>query len=221
MRNLTLSVLVALGVSSSAAGAVSSPTITRGGGAGHGFSVLSGRTLGADTMVVGGELGFPGLSVGVLRGITSQVDVGARLSFNWGVEGQPNLLVPGFKLQAPIRVALMDSEKLNLGVSFAPGALLYFFSSSVIGLILPLSVVLGVPATDAISIHAAVDLPLWISLTPSRAVTLPLLFGGGLEYLLNQGLALTLKVRMGPSIDFGAMQTRFAVESTVGAALRL
>jgi hypothetical protein len=230
MRAPILSLLVVSGLAASQAIALgkddqkveaSAPTITRSAPGGQDWSVLSPRTVGKGQMAVNAELGFPGVSVGLLRGLGERLDAGFRFSLNLGVEGQPNLLVPGLKLQAQLRALILTGGRAELGVGFAPGALFYFFSSPALGVVLPVSVVLGLPLLEQLSVHGAFEVPLWITFTPNRAITLPLLFGGGFEYFINRELAATFKVRMGPSIDFGTSVARFAFDAYVGLALKL
>jgi hypothetical protein len=50
---------------------------------------------------------------------------------------------------------------------------------------------------------------------------LPLLFGGGVEYLLEPNIALTFKLRLGPDIGFGTFSgTNFAFNALFGVAYK-
>ncbi|MBL8954091.1 MAG: hypothetical protein JNK82_25165 [Myxococcaceae bacterium] len=178
---------------------------------GQQWSVVTARTLGAGANLVEGGLGFPGLHVGLLRGITQTLDVGARFSFNYGLEGQVkcnvlicpgNALLPGFKLQGVARYKFFDNGKLNAGVSFSPGAMFYFerLLGWQVGFAIPLAVRLGIVATSALSVAVVLDLPMWVLFGRNSSLVVPVLAGVGAEYFVTSSLAVWFDLRMGPSI---------------------
>jgi hypothetical protein len=59
----------------------------------------------------------------------------------------------------------------------------------------------GFPITPVFRANASFDLPFWITFSPSPVVGyIPILFGGGVEYLVQRDLALTARLKMGPTI---------------------
>ncbi|MFY0580272.1 hypothetical protein ACN28S_43895 [Cystobacter fuscus] len=92
-----------------------------GYGRGQGWSVLSGQTVGQGANVLNGQLGWPGISLGLLHGATSRFDIGGKFSFNYGREGIVTSVVPGIKLQAWMRLMLVQTSQVNVGLSFSPG----------------------------------------------------------------------------------------------------
>ncbi|MFL5322153.1 MAG: hypothetical protein ACJ790_21025, partial [Myxococcaceae bacterium] len=145
MKTIALIAAVLLPVSAFAADITSSEPTVRG----QGWSMQAGRTVGSGTTAVSVVAGWPGLSAGVLYGATDRVDIGVRLSFNYGFEGMVNFVEPGMKMQGVVRVALLDKQKFNLGLEFAPGPLFYFNNpnyfgpSTIVGLALPFSLTVG------------------------------------------------------------------------------
>lgn len=196
-------------------------------GRGQGWSVLSGQTVGQGSTVLEGQVGWPGLSLGVLHGATSRFDVGGKFTFNYGREGIVTSVVPGLKLQAWVRLMLLENSKLNLGLSFAPGPLFYFYETFTdVGLALPISLTVGIPVGSALMLNAGLDIPFYVIFGSGGGPVFPLLVGGGLEYFIDRSLAVTFNLRMGPTIgaygDFrGRGSARFTLEALFGIAYKL
>ncbi|PTL78481.1 hypothetical protein [Vitiosangium sp. GDMCC 1.1324] len=196
-------------------------------GRGQGWSVLSGQTVGQGSTVLEGQVGWPGLSLGVLHGATSRFDIGGKFTFNYGREGIVTAVVPGLKLQAWVRVMLLENSKLNLGLSFAPGPLFYFYDNFTdVGLALPISLTVGIPVGSALMLNAGLDIPFYVIFGSGGGPVFPLLLGGGAEYFIDRNLAVTFNLRMGPTIgaygDFrGRGSARFTLEALFGVAYKL
>ncbi len=221
-RGLSLGVLLGLLCVSSAALAQEEVSYGRG----QGWSVLSGQTVGNGTALVG-QVGWPGLSLGLLHGATNKFDIGGKLSFNYGREGIVTSVVPGLKLQAWMRLMLLESSRVNLGLSFAPGPFFYFYNNYTdVGLSLPIALTVGIPVGSALMLNVGMDLPFYVIFGSGGGPVFPILLGGGLEYFVDRNLAVTFNVRMGPSIfpydDFRYRgRARFTMEAMFGIAYRL
>jgi len=194
---------------------------------GQGWSVLSGQTVGQGATVLDGQLGWPGISLGLLHGATSRFDIGGKFSFNYGREGIVTSVVPGIKLQAWMRLMLLQSSQVNVGLSFAPGPLFYFYDDNYtdVGLSLPLSLTLGMPVGSALMLNIGVDVPFYVIFGRGGGPVFPLLVGGGLEYFVARNLAIDFNVRMGPSIGsyYGYYRggARFTLDATFGVSFHL
>ena len=192
----------------------------------QGWSVLSGQGVGNSATVFAAEVGFPGLSLTFLRGLSSQVDFGGRLSLNYGFENLVTAIYPGVKGELLARVQLLNSGKAALGLKLGAGAFGYFASSgSYAGMTLPLGLHLGIPAGSALMIGVGLDVPLYVVFGSAGGLTVPLLFGAGVEYFLDRRLAATFHARMGPSVNNTGFRynTRgeLAFETLFGIAYRL
>ncbi len=221
-RGLSVGVLLGLLCVSSAALAQEEVSYGRG----QGWSVLSGQTVGNGTALVG-QVGWPGLSLGLLHGATNKFDIGGKLSFNYGREGIVTSVVPGLKLQAWMRLMLLESSRVNLGLSFAPGPFFYFYNNYTdVGLSLPIALTVGIPVGSALMLNVGMDIPFYVIFGSGGGPVFPILLGGGLEYFVDRNLAVTFNVRMGPSIfpydDFRYRgRARFTLEAMFGIAYRL
>ena len=77
--------------------------------------------------------------------------------------------------------------------------------------------------TPTLRANASFDLPFWITFNPSPVEGyFPILFGGGVEYLLQHDLALTARLKMGPTIGTvnRTENTFFTLYLLVGFAYR-
>jgi len=198
-------------------------------GRGQGWSVLSGQTVGQGRNTLVGQVGWPGLSLGLLHGATQRFDIGGKLSFNYGREGIVTRVVPGLKLQAWMRLMLLQTSQVNIGLTFSPGPFFYFYDSGTdVGLALPVGLTLGLPVGSALMVNVGIDVPFYVTFGNGGGPVFPLLVGGGLEYFVDSNLAVTFNVRMGPSIGSAYVygysvrrDARFTLDATIGVAYRL
>jgi hypothetical protein len=196
------------------------------GGRGQGWSVLSGQTMGQGGTALVGQVGWPGVSLGLLHGATSRFDIGGKLSFNYGREGIVTSVVPGLKLQAWVRLMLLETSRVNLGLTFAPGPFFYFHENFTdVGLTLPIALTVGIPVGSALMLNVGLDIPFYVIFGTGGGAVVPILLGGGLEYFLDRNFAVSFNVRMGPSVGsyagFGDRgRARFTLEALLGLAYR-
>ncbi len=190
----------------------------------HGWSTITGRTVGTHVDVLHVQAGWPGISATLLHGMTPKLDLGGIFTFNYGFEGDVEITRPGLKLQGLLRANLVDSGKFNLGIHFAPGPLVYFFSSTTMGgIAIPMGLAFGIRANNQLNVGLALELPMFVvfsSRVRNGQLVLPVLFGGGIEYFFERNLALTLNLGMGPIIYTGDGFSRFALQALMGLAFR-
>lgn len=185
---------------------------------GQAWSVVGPKTVGQNANALEGSVGWPGVSVGYLRGVAPKLNVGGRFGFVYGVEGLVRSQVtPGLKLQALIKFTLLEQGKVSLGVTFEPGPVFHFYSfSTLVAFTLPVGFRLGIAASSALQLAILFDLPFWISFGNASSFNMPILTGVGLEYFVQSDLALFLRLRMGPTIYFRGGVAEFTLESVVG-----
>jgi len=187
---------------------------------GQGWSVLSGETVGSGRTAFHGQVGWPGLSGTLLHGVNDKVDIGGRFTFNYGQEGIVSSVVPGLKLQGLMKFQLAQA-KVNFGLMLEPGVFFYFHRGDTdIGMTLPVKFLVGIPASSALMINAGMDIPFQVYFGQGSTAVIPILFGGGLEYFVDQSLGVTFNLRMGPSIVTRGGNVEFTLESLVGVAYR-
>lgn len=195
-------------------------------GRGQGWSLLAGDTVGSGQTVFSAQLGWPGISLGLLHGGTSRFDIGGKFTFNYGQEGLVEVVEPGIKFQAWLRLMLARSSQASLALTFQPGPFFYFHGGFTdVGLALPVSLVAGIPVGSAIMLNLGLDVPFHVYFGAGGGPVLPLLVGGGLEYFIDRNLAVNFNVRMGPSIfprsGFrGRAYAYFTLEALMGVGWR-
>jgi hypothetical protein len=225
--NVMGAVLVALTLAGEAQAQRSTDTARYSGG-GQGWSTLSGKTVGQGNTVFTGQVGWPGLSASLLHGGTERFDIGGRFAFNYGVQRLVEAVDPGISMALLTRLNLLETGRFNLGVTFEPGIFFDFdehISSTPVGMDLPIGLQLGFPVGSALMVHGGIDLPLFVTFGDfTGGLWVPVLFGGGLEYFVDRNLAVSFKMRMGPTFspyDGRGDDTFFALESLVGLSFKL
>ena len=211
-------VLVALAVAASD-GAPGPATTSVAVPAGQPWSVVGARTTGLGGNALEAALGWPGLTVGYARGVLDAMDLGVRLSFNYGLEGLVTRLVPGAKVQGVLRYRLLDQGAVSLAVSFEPGPLFAVdrFGNGLVAFSLPLGVRLGLAVSSAMTLGFSFDVPLWVQFGPGGGANVPFLPGLGLEYFIKSDLAAFFRARMCPTLrPPGFFELTFEAQLGVG-----
>jgi hypothetical protein len=191
---------------------------------GQGWAVLAPRTIGHRQALLHLRAGWPGITATGLYGYRPDVDLGLRISLNYGFEGLVRFdVTTGARAQGVFRMLLYDRGELTLGVEASPGLIFYFPDTgfALSGLTLPVGGTLGLQLGDALEIHFNLSLPMFLTFGSLGAFTFPILVGTGAEYFLTNTTAITVNTRAGPSISTDSGQTGLAFELLVGAAFKL
>lgn len=209
MRRVVVAIAVAAGLVAGEASAQSG-------------SAMSGQTLGTGAGLIWGQAGWPGISADLAYGTSPTLDLGGRFTFNYGEEGITDTGVLGLKFQFTLRTQLVHKAKFDLALRFDPGLLLYFPSDrTIVGVTFPVGLEFGFPISPVFRATGSLDLPFWITFSPSPTQAfIPLLFGGGVEYLVEKELALTARLKMGPTIATYSGRAYFTLYFQVGVAYR-
>jgi len=214
-----------------------------------GWSAITGKTLGEGTTAVHVQAAWPGVSVSLLHGYSSTFDFGGVLSFNYSYEGDVRAAYPGLKLQGYVKATLVEKPGYNIGLSFAPGILTYFFGQSFctplalgtqtpfgyywvggnvctgggtqFGIAFPAGLTFGIPTRHNLNIALTFDVPLFVTFGDFGTFTVPVLFGGGVEYFLDRSKAITFSFRTGPMIfTKSGYGSDFTLQALVGLAFK-
>jgi hypothetical protein len=169
------------------------------------WTVESGKPVGEGSNVFWGQGGYPGIWAEFIHGVTPTLEIGGKFAFNYGLEGIVPINKVGLDFQFLVRKQFFDNGKMRIAGRLDPGLLLYFPSgTTVIGIALPVGVEFGFPVTSEVSINASFGAPMYVDFARGSAgFVIPILFGGGVEYLLQPNVALTFHVGLGPSFVAG------------------
>jgi len=223
------------------------PSHALAGGA-PGWSVITGETIGGGATTVHLQAAWPGISLSVLHGSSPGFDFGGILTYNYNYEGDVRASFPGIKLQGYLKATLLKSSRYNLGLWFAPGVLAYFlgqnYCSPIItgthtvdgsfyslanictggggtqyGFAFPAGLVFGVAVSNNFNIALNLDLPFFVTFGDYGSLTVPILFGGGVEYFIDKSTAVTFTLRTGPMI-FTKSGSDFTFQALLGVAYK-
>jgi hypothetical protein len=184
------------------------------------WTVDSGNTVGAGANVFAGAVGYPGLDLRLIHGLDPTTDVNAHIGLNYAFEGITQATRFEFTAQVGIRKELLTlGEHMKLAGKFDPG-IIVAASPGEFGLKIPFGLELGIPLSQVMTLNASFDIPLFFTFGDFNAFYVPLLFGGGIEYLLNPNLALTGKVKLGPTFITNGGGTQFTLYVLIGAAYK-
>src|SRR5262249_51535536 len=87
------------------------------------------------------------------------------------------------------------------------------------GVTLPTGLVFGVTVSDKVKIALNLDVPFFVTFGDYGTPTIPILFGGGVEYFLDRSTALTFTLRTWPMI-FRKYGTDCTFEALLGVGYR-
>jgi hypothetical protein len=212
------------------------------------WSVTTGQTIGSGATSIHVQAAWPGLSIGVLHGGTPGFDFGGIFSFNYNYEGDVHASFPGIKVQGYFKGTLVKSRRYSLGLSFTPGVLAYFLGRSdcspiilgthtvdgsfyslgnicsgvggtQYGVAFPVGLTFGVAASEKVNLALNLDVPFFITFGQYGTPTVPILFGGAVEYFLDRSTAVTFSLRTGPMI-FTGHGTDFTFQALLGLAYK-
>jgi hypothetical protein len=184
------------------------------------WTVDSGETVGAGANVAAAAVGYPGLDLRLFHGLDATTDVNAHVGINYAFEGITRGTRFEFTAQVGIRKELLTfGGNMKLAGYFDPG-ILVAASPGQFGIKIPIGVEMGIPLNQKIILNGSLDLPMFFTFGDFNAFYIPLLFGGGIEYLLEPHIALTGKLKLGPTFGTNGFPTSFTLYLLAGAAYK-
>ena len=184
------------------------------------WTVESAETVGANNNVFAGAVGFPGLELQLIHGLDATTDVRAQMGLNYAVEGITQTTRFEFTAQVGIRKELLTlGHNTKLAGRFDPGILIGA-SPGQFGIKIPLGLELGIPLSRELIANASFDVPMFFTLGDFNAFYVPLLFGGGVEYLIKPNLAFTGEIKVGPTFITNSGGTQFTLYVLLGVAYK-
>lgn len=186
--------------------------------------------------MVYGQVGWPDFTAGFQHGVSNVVDVGVALSIIYGPEYRTqDGTEPGLGLRAPIRITPVRTERVSFQIRFEPGIKFDSFghSNSVcantpagvqcanVGVSTPVEfgfwfyfgMDVGIHITREATLTIGMEAPFYMNVTNSVYGGVPLLFGPGFEYDIDQHIGVGIKLNFGPSIiaASGGSETEFGL----------
>lgn len=178
----------------------------------------SGDVLRPGDNMIYGELGWPEMVFGFQHGVSPTVDVGFRFSLIYGYEYTCATAI-GMGMRVPIRITPVRTGKVSFQLRFEPGLKFDKFSNSfggdrscsigdapfivdglAFGLWIPFGMDVGIHLTREATLSFGMDAPFYVNFTNGVYGGLPLLFGPGFEYDINDQMAVGANIKVGPTI---------------------
>ena len=188
--------------------------------AGTAWSATAGRTVGNGNSVLQAEVGWPGVGFTYLHGANETTDVGFHVGFNYGFEGTANS-VAGVNLAVPYRHLLGTIGDTSIAFRADPGLSIYGNKgAALVGVGGPIGVVAGFRIDPRLTLDVGADVPVLLSFSNPAGFVFGPQFGGGGEYLVENNLAVTARVRVGPqfALDSAGTAHETAFTTLVGLA---
>ena len=189
-----------------------------------GWSLVTPRTVGEGANVLEGGVGWPGVYAGFTRGILKDLDVGARVGFNWAWEGVVTRPTPGLRIQLVGKYLLTEIAGLPLGVTFAPGFIIYFLPGQARpGVLLPVAATLGLPSfMNKLQLAVTLEVPFWVSFGSGGAfAVIPIMAGASAEYALTDSLLAFARLKPLGLAVFTSGGVFYAFEALLGVGFHL
>ena len=184
------------------------------------WSATAGRTVGRGNTVLQAEAGWPGIGFTYLHGTGVNTDVGFHVGFNYGFEGTTTS-VSGLNLAVPFRHVLGQAGDTTFSFRTDPGLTIYSnHGSALVGVGGPIGVVVGFRLDERLTLDVGADVPVLISFSNPAGFFFGPQLGGGGEYLIENNLAVTARVRAGPEFGLNTAGTgsQTAFTTLVGLA---
>jgi hypothetical protein len=179
-------------------------------------NVHSGDVLRPGDNMIYAEAGWPDLAIGFQHGMTDKVDLGFRFSFDYGYDYTTGTSL-GMGMRVPIRITPVRRPKFSFQIHIDPGIKFdnfgnggrlcglytgcrYYDSGLLFGLWIPFGLEFGIHVTPEATINFGMEMPIYINLTNGTYGNIPLLFGPGFEYHIDDHITLGVNMRFGPSI---------------------
>jgi hypothetical protein len=180
----------------------------------------SGDVLRPGDNMIYGELGWPDLVFGFQHGMSDKVDIGFRFSLIYGWEYTAGTAI-GLGMRVPIRITPVRTGKISFQIRFEPGLKFDNFGETCdlavrgtvcgdffgvgdaglhFGLWIPLGLDVGIHITREATLSFGMEAPIFINFTNGVYGAIPLLFGPGFEYDIDDHMAVGGNVKIGPTI---------------------
>lgn len=163
------------------------------------WGLHSGDTLNAGDNMLYGEVGWPSFDLGFQHGMSSKVDLGFKFSLDYGFDYSTATAV-GIGMRVPIRISPVKRGKFSFLLHFDPGVKFDAFSPLLFGIQIPFGLEFGIHFTREATLQFGMEMPVYVNLTNGVYGNIPILFGPGFEYQIDNHMAVGLNTKFGPTI---------------------
>lgn len=190
---------------------------------GNHWSLVTGETVSPGRDALSFELGWPGVGVGYIHGLSDRSDVGIKFDLLYGFEGTSTSRI-GMGVRVPLRIVASRRDKLSIELHTDPGFRFYGSkdgSGSDFFVAFPVGATLGIQATPELRVAAGFDLNMAVLTTHGGAFEIGPQFGFGAEYFIDHQLLVGLNTRFGPLFFSSSTNAEFSFLTQVVVGYRL
>jgi len=195
----------------------------------------SGDVLRPGDNMIYGEVGWPELVFGFQHGMSDKVDLGFRFGLIYGYEYRPYTVL-GLGMRVPIRITPVKTGRVSFQIRFEPGLKFDAFGSGgcrtrlagglvviedcayagglAFGLWLPFGLDVGIHLTRDAHLSFGMEAPFYVNFTHGVYGGIPLLFGPGFQYDINDHMSVGANLKFGASILAASVNDGFGHSRT-------
>jgi len=199
------------------AGAASAQSLS-----GNHWSTITGETVSPSRDALKFDLGWPGVGVTYLHGVSDRADFGVHFELLYGFEQTSNGKF-GLGFGVPYRLIINRAERVTVEVHIEPSMRVYPGGSETDFFIrAPFGGTLGLQITPELRIAASADLNFAIQIPNTAYLEIGPMFGFGLEYAVDRNLNVGFNTRFAPQFySLGNDNTNFAFITQVVVGYRM
>lgn len=177
-----------------------------------GWGLHTGDTMGPGDNLLYGEVGWPDISVGFQHAVSDKFDVGFKFSLPYAFDYTPESQV-GMSMRVPLRFSITKSNRFSALFHFDPGLkfdslgdqdprnhFIYNGGRLALGFALGMGLEFGFHINREATFNFGFEVPIYLNLTGRAYGAIPLLFGPGFEYQIDNHIALGINTRFGPTL---------------------
>jgi len=192
---------------------------------GNHWSTVTGETVSPDRDALKFDLGWPGLGVTYLHGVSDRADFGVHFELLYGFE-QTSQSKFGLGFGVPYRLIINRRERVTVEVHIEPSMRVYpgdgvdgfteFFIRA------PFGGTLGLQVTPELRLAAGADLNFAIQIPNTAYLDIGPQFGFAAEYAVDRNLDVAFNVRFGPQFySLSGATTDFAYITQIVVGYRM
>lgn len=164
------------------------------------WSLLGGDTLGVNDGALRLGVGWPDFHVAYHAPITSEFELAPKLGFVYGTPAVRGCCFFGNSLGTEMRYVFLHDGDLSLALRPEVGVGLVYTPGFAFAIRAGLGVAGSYAVSQKVNVLFSFDVPVDITVHPGVFASIPILFGGGVEFIPKGPFMLWADLRMGPDI---------------------
>ena len=164
------------------------------------WSLSGGRTLDVYDNAVRFGVGWPDFHVALHLPITKELELAPKIGFFYGYPLVKGCCTFGNTVGSELRYTVLDSGDLHLALKNDFGIEMNYVGGFAFGFRLGAGLVGDYNVSQQVNALFSFNVPVDLSVTPGVVAVIPILFGGGIEFVPKDVFALWAKLELGPGI---------------------